>query len=86
LPASEPRDDDDEPLGLKQYAASLGISVMSLWRGVRSKRITPPFYPAPRKPMWTKGDARADRERLRNLPSQVKTEMRAAKLRIDAVG
>jgi excisionase family DNA binding protein len=48
--------DDLTLLTVKQVARRLAISVRSVWRHVRSRRLPAPFYPTPRAPRWRRTD------------------------------
>jgi hypothetical protein len=61
-------------------AAHVGVSTMTLWRGVADGRITPPSYPSEKSPRFNLDIIDADMARTRAKPSEHEAGRRAARL------
>lgn len=64
----------------REAARCVGLSLPALWAGVRSGRLPPPFYPAPRAPRWRESELRVAVEATRMKPMDAMAARRAAKL------
>jgi hypothetical protein len=65
---------------VEQAAAHLGISIVTLWRGVTDGRITPPSYPSEKSPRFNLDVIDSDMERVRRLPMEHEAGRRAMRL------
>jgi hypothetical protein len=61
-------------------AAHLGVSIVTLWRGVADGRLTPPSYPSEKSPRFNLDTLDADMTRTRAKPSEHEAGRRAARL------
>lgn len=70
----------DPLLPAELAAAEVGLSLPAFWKGVASKRLPAPFYPAPRAPRWRRSELKAALEATRALPCDAMMARRAARL------
>jgi hypothetical protein len=82
-PPRPPSSDAATPKWLtpEQAAAHIGVSVASLWRGVKSGNLSAPSYVSLKCPRFHIDTLDADLGRLRARPSENTAGQRAARLR-----
>ena len=61
---------DEIPLGAREAAALLNMSLAGFWKGVRLKRLPDPVYPLPRSPRWFPSELREALLKTRAAPAE----------------